>query len=463
MNKLKEFFKNYSGLRSSVIICYYVAFLPLIVATVGLIPYLITGKTSVIGLIGWQYNILIWLIPLLFLSLDLYDIITKKHKVAPIKETIKSHTELFILGGFLLWCIIATILQFLIFGSSLAVKSYVYKFNINEGILMLTYYAFIVISAFFIKDKKITKNILLISIITSIVLAFLTLINPSGSFYFHKVHNTPWASFFINSNHYGYYLTIFFSITATLFTLAKKAWLKWLNLFACIIICCVMMFNNTLGCLLSVFAVAILIPIVLSWFKGKFKWKYMVPILVFLCCNVLCKYIAMLCYPSYNSSSFFAQIINLFKDVKVVTQDPTSEVAQYAGTNRWKLWLMAFKEIASSPIIGTGNTRLRPHNEYLQYAQCFGLPALIIYISAFVVILIKTIKYRKNLSSLTTVLLFGVLGYLISAMFGNTMPHTMPFFCLILGFLIRCFGEDIKMVKYTNLKPTDELNLIDEK
>jgi len=121
----------------------------------------------------------------------------------------------------------------------------------------------------------------------------------------------------------------------------------------------------------------------------------------------------------------------------VITSAPASEEAAHAGTDRWSLWMEAFKEIKDSPLIGTGNVFLRPHNEYLQFAQVWGLPSLIIYLSAFVVIMVKAIKNRKTLSSLSLTLLFCVLAFLVSAVFGNTMPHTTPFFALFLGFLIR--------------------------
>ena len=135
------------------------------------------------------------------------------------------------------------------------------------------------------------------------------------------------------------------------------------------------------------------------------------------------------------------QIVGLIKEMFLVSSAPTSAEAMNAGTDRWGLWMKAMENIESSPIIGTGNTLLRPHNEYLQFAVVWGLPSLIIYLTAFVVILIKTIKRFKKLSNLTLILGFCVLGYLISAIFGNTMPHTVPFFALFLGFFIRQLNE----------------------
>ena len=205
----------------------------------------------------------------------------------------------------------------------------------------------------------------------------------------------------------------------------------------------------------------ILIPIVLFWFKKKFNYTYLVPLGIFIVLSfVMIPFARLDGYSTYRS--FFSQVVGLIKDIflvsaDILSSDPTSELAKKAGTNRWGLWLMAFEEIKNSPIFGTGNVRLRPHNEYLQFAQVWGLPSMIIYISAFVVIFVKAIKHRKKLSNLSITLSFCVGTYLISALFGNTMPHTIPFFALFLGFIVRWLNHDItqefdeKEIKTNNL------------
>ena len=141
---------------------------------------------------------------------------------------------------------------------------------------------------------------------------------------------------------------------------------------------------------------------------------------------------------------FWKQIVTLVYDVSKVSNNPISYEAEQAGTGRWGLWLKAFKEIGQSPIIGTGNVQLRPHNEYLQFGQVWGIPAMIIYISVFVIMAVKLIKYKNKISNLTLILFAVVYTYLISALFGNTMPHTYPLFMLMFGFLVCVLNQDIK-------------------
>lgn len=445
MKKLeKNFFDEYNGLRFSVVGVYIIAFLPVLAAIWGLLGKLTIGTIGVMGLIGGQFYYLIIIIPILFIALDVYALIKKERETTPLKQTFKKHTELFVLLVFLVWCFVSVILQLAFFGTSYAFTTHIQPYFIQEGLMLFLYYAIIILCAFFVKDKKVVKNVIFIILITSIVLAILSLIDPRGGHvWFITTRNTFWANMFINSNHYGYFLTITIMVSSTLLCIAKKKWLFILSLIGTILLSCVMMFNDTLGALLAVFASLILLPIILSLCKGKFNIKYLLPLGIFIASSFSCFFIADKLYSTYENAHFFKQFVNLIKELFVVAEAPTSDAAMHAGTDRWSLWVSAFKEIKDSPIIGTGNVLLRPHNEYLQYAQVFGLPSLILYLAAFIIIFIKAIKYRKQLSGLSLVLLLSIMAYLIGACFGNTMPHTMPVFCLFVGFLIRWLNDDI--------------------
>ena len=118
-----------------------------------------------------------------------------------------------------------------------------------------------------------------------------------------------------------------------------------------------------------------------------------------------------------------------------------------AGTNRWGLWITSISAILNNPILGDGNLLFRPHNEYLQLAEHHGLPTLIFYLTALIILLVKAIKHFRQLSK-TSILLMMTIGVnLISAIFGNIMPQTEPFFMIILGFTIRLVNMDIKQYK----------------
>lgn len=444
------------NLHSPIGAGYLIALSPLLMATFSLLSCLFLGSTEG-GLLQCQIYVFAFAFPVLFLALDLFPIIIKKRKFEHPLTTLKTKPELFILLGFLVWNIVATILQLAIFGHSRAFTTIIQAIGVQEGLFAFVVYGVCVLMAYYVKEENIAKRILFAFLITLSILSILAIINPQGTFFFQKNCNTTWASMFVNSNHFGYVLALATLTSAMWFLFATKKWEKIVSGAMFVLFCVTDFFVDTFGSLLAIFATLILIPIVLSWFKKKFRLDYLLPLGVFVIISFLITPLGNWRYYS-TYTNFFKQVAGLFGDFGVIVEAPTSELAQKAGTNRWGLWMMAFQEIAESPIIGTGNVGLRPHNEYLQYAQVWGPISAIIYISAFVVIFVKAIKHRAKLSNFSLGLLFVVCAYLISALFGNTMPHTTPFFCLFLGFLIRFMNRDIYSVADKEAPTEENLN-----
>lgn len=439
---------NSSNLHSPVVAGYIIVLSPLIMATISLICNLVFNNGEA-GVMQNQIYIFAIVFPFLFLALDLYPIIVKDRKFEHPLTTLKTKPELFILLGFLIWNIIATLLQLAFFGHSKAFTTIIQPIGVQEGLFAFVVYGACVLMAYYIKNENVAKHIVFTFLIIISLLSIFAIIDPRGTFFFQKYCNTSWASMFVNSNHFGYVLTLATLASAMWFLFATKNWQKTVSGIMFVLFCITDFFVDTFGSLLAIFVALILIPIVLSCFKKKFKFCYLLPLGVFVILSfVMTPFGNFRYYSTYTN--FFKQVAGLFVDFGTIVDDPTSAVAQKAGTNRWGLWMRAFKEIAESPIIGTGNVGLRPHNEYLQYAQVWGPISAIIYISAFVVIFVKAIKHREKLSNFSLGLLFVVGGYLISAIFGNTMPHTTPFFALFLGLLIRFLNRDIYAVDNTN-------------
>jgi len=445
--KLQNNLKDYSGLTSSVVFSYIIALSPIITIFLALVSLIFKGENSSLGTLSFQIYLYPIIFLIIFLYFDLYSIIYKKRKLDPIKTTIKTKPELFILLGFLIWNIVATVIQILLFDKSLALTTIIFPLGVQEGLFAFTVYGLCLLLAYFVKHEKITQNILFAFLISLTIISIFAIMDPNNNFFFQNYSNTTWAGMFFNSNHFGYVLTLSTTLAAVGFVLTDVKWKRIVCLVLFTLFTVTSFFVDTFGSLIGLFCALLLIPIVLCWFKKKFDWKYVVPLGVFIILSFVMiplgnwKY-----YSTYES--FFSQVGNLIKDFITILTDvsdsaPTTDAAKSAGTGRWGLWLQAFEEIEQSPIVGTGNVLLRPHNEYLQFAQVWGLPSLIIYLSAFIVMMVKVIKHRSKLSNLTLCLLFPIIAYLISAMFGNTMPHTTPFFALFVGFFIRWLNYDI--------------------
>lgn len=78
----------------------------------------------------------------------------------------------------------------------------------------------------------------------------------------------------------------------------------------------------------------------------------------------------------------------------------------------------------------------RPHNEYLQYAVYFGIPGVLMYLTALVSLFVRCVRDVKRLSSACLVLGCMVFSYCASAFVGNSMYYTTVYFVMILALLV---------------------------
>ena len=79
----------------------------------------------------------------------------------------------------------------------------------------------------------------------------------------------------------------------------------------------------------------------------------------------------------------------------------------------------------------------RPHNLVIQLATTSGIPGLILYICGAGVILIRGFRRVNFDNMIYQSVLFTIIAYLISAMFGNSMYYTSPYFFILLGMLYK--------------------------
>ena len=301
------------------------------------------------------------------------------------------------------------------------------------------------------KHKKASVYILLISSwiagIMSLVHMFIT---PLVSM--EEIDSGRISFVFHQFNHYGYFLTLAITLSAAFFVLGKGAKQK---VFAGLTFCfnsVVLTINATFGCFIAVCAALVFLIIIDAILKKHFSITALVPLILFLIISYITgKYF----------NSFFTDLAGLFEDVKMISGKSTAEgqgaaligsdsaqnvrTAGDAGTGRWSLWTSTVKYIRERPLFGWGiegiGRRLeietgysdRPHNEYLQYAAFFGIPATVLYVSGVLSVFIKALKRRACLDKTSAVCLVAAFGYLVSAFFGNTMYYTAPMLFIFLG------------------------------
>ncbi|MCR5098300.1 MAG: hypothetical protein K6B14_05055, partial [Lachnospiraceae bacterium] len=75
----------------------------------------------------------------------------------------------------------------------------------------------------------------------------------------------------------------------------------------------------------------------------------------------------------------------------------------------------------------------RPHNEFLQYALFYGIPAGVLYFSGCLSAFLHDLKYKNELDGITVTFLVVAFGYLVSSFFGLTLYSTAPYLFITLG------------------------------
>lgn len=324
----------------------------------------------------------------------------------------------------------------------------------NEGFIVFCYYIIIFLMAGVIKSSKKKRVLLNVFAVSATLLCCVTVLqkyNDIAAFFGRQqcilfTSTGKYESVFCYFNHYGYYLCMaVLCCSGLIFTDEKKksfighTILMMINVWSLVL-------NDTFGSYIAA-AIALIVITILLIVKAKMNHERIRKRLVFKLALPLLVFVIISISSSLSQNSIISQIGNLTTDVgKVVTDDPTADLA---GTGRWHLWKITAGFIAERPVLGYGAEGLidkyavlglindRPANEYLQYATFFGIPSFIFYVFALVSILLANIKKIKRLKPITLAIGGVVLAYAISACFGNTMYYTTVYFYMFLGLVSR--------------------------
>ena len=298
-----------------------------------------------------------------------------------------------------------------------------------------------------------TKRFLLNSfLIASAFVSIVSLLDyfvviPFG--YFHIYQNNALTGVFYNSNHFGYYLAIAATLSFAMCVFEESRIPKCLYMFSLSLHTVTLVMNRTRGSCLA-FLGAVIVTCLVYVKIRKFRLiSIILPVSVFIGSVV----IGFAVLPQ-NLDKF----MRLFRDmsditVSVVNSDTEKNVDR-AGSGRWLLWKLTVGAILQKPVFGWGTEGIsyilahsnvrnsRPHNEYLQYAAFYGVPACLCYLTAIGNVYHRAHRQLTVLSDSMVVALIGAFSYLISACFGNTMFYTTPFLFILLGLGFRIESKD---------------------
>ena len=234
---------------------------------------------------------------------------------------------------------------------------------------------------------------------------------------------------FHNSNHYGYYLAIVILSGFLMFAHEKNSFLRNFSGISAVIATILLIINDTLGAYLAVLFALILYVIYCTFIIKRDKLQSIGILGVFLFITFIM---------SFRYSTVFSNFLTLFNDIGEIVSDPLE--ADSAGSFRWARWKNTISHMGESPWLGFGVEGMlntyhigTAHNEFLQYAAFFGIPASLLYIIACSMVLIRVFKKCKTMSNTTMLCFFVSIGYLASSFFGVAIYYTTPFIYIFLG------------------------------
>lgn len=268
---------------------------------------------------------------------------------------------------------------------------------------------------------------------TAFPIHVLALVNELGThvtlFDTHGLNTSDHTAVFFNSNHYGYYLAITLLVSALLTVYETHLVLRVFSAICAVTASVTLILNNTLGAYLAVL-LALILYLVFCILSDRTHVRHAAWLLLLYLVITL---LVSLRYPTILSS-----LGVLSGDIGMILDNPTQ--ADSAGSSRWKLWKETVRHLPEHPMVGFGVEGLltlygigTPHSEPLQYAAFFGIPVMILYLTACIMVLRRTVRSSNQLSSSTLICFFACAGYLISSLVGVAIFYTTPFFYILLG------------------------------
>ncbi len=249
----------------------------------------------------------------------------------------------------------------------------------------------------------------------------------------------PWTpsltGIYGNTNYYGYYLAVSIPLAGAMFVQEKGPGWKVLSLLTLGANTVTLCYNNTMGAWVACTAALLFLLIAQGILEKRLDPQALLVILVFALCLWL---------PGHLRRNFQNNVTTLASDlVKIVTH---SEGYERAGSGRWRIWQRGLVLIGEHPLFGIGFEGIevlklwvfarninRIHNEFLQYALFYGIPAGVFYFLGCLGVFLRALKKRAGLDGPTLVCLTAAFGYLVSSFFGLTLFCTAPFLFLFLG------------------------------
>ncbi|MBR5747043.1 MAG: O-antigen ligase family protein [Clostridia bacterium] len=248
------------------------------------------------------------------------------------------------------------------------------------------------------------------------------------------------SSIYTNTNYYGYYLSLSVPAAAACLVLENRA--RW-KIFAAAALAAnsaAMYINSTTGAWVACAFALVFVFFTRLYIEKKFNLYVALSVAVFAASMLVTHFILRAGgAPEANAGN----VEKLVSDIGSIIKG--AESAPRAGSGRWGIWKAVVTLIGEKPVFGYGMEALytsglesavqntRPHNEFLQYALFYGVPAALLYVCGCLGVFLRGRRLRAKLCPAAYICLAAAFGYLVSSFFGNTLYCINPLFFLFLG------------------------------
>lgn len=406
--------------------------------------------------IAFQYEyIYMKIVGIIGFILLLIEICKELHIKKDKKEYEKEILPITILGIFLIWtficCVFSPKPEIAFFGTE-------YR---KDGLISYLAYAGFLGCAFLIKSEKAKK--ILINYFVGVAIANIIIVE----LYNREIATTIFANrsitrtCFFNLNHYGYYLLIATTVANFLFITEENKYKKIIYILAYAFLLYYLILNNTFGCYLAL-AFTLLIFFIYSLISKDKRIIACISILLFVAMSFMIQKTRNIAGDNIKNLAKDVENIVMLGNEKIEDKEKKQQAVNHAGSGRIQIWKHGIKFFAERPLFGYGPENLevkykevgiqqdRPHNLIIQMLTTSGIIGFITYFTAIGIILIRALKSIDIENEIHVISLACVIAYLISAMFGNSMYYTSPYFFIFLGLLL--YENAIRKEKIKNSK-----------
>lgn len=311
---------------------------------------------------------------------------------------------------------------------------------LGEGYRAYLYYAGIYVCAFIITKSKLKWIALnIFNIVANIVSLTIVIVDYTEIEFLKLVFPGQLSGVFFHFNHAGYYINMGIVCAMGLYLHAKGTKSRIWYAVSIVLQVFGILVNSTLGAFIG--TCGALVMILIFFVRRYSKWSlHMLTPVIIVVALVIASYFG--CIPNSKGEDMRVNFELLFKDSQSVS-DSEGDVASI-GHGRGNYWIQSLNMIPGSPIFGYGPDHLdgyysqlmainRPDNEFIQHAVFMGVPALLFYLGALIMLFVHQMKQMKELDRTILIAAGCMIAYLISAQFGVSAFYTTPYLYMFWG------------------------------